>query len=608
MKINIFQGGGILPIHTPGQYPTYLGGQSGTSSSSSSSKAKSSESEKMMIDVLKEMQGKVLPGEYDTFLKYVTKWLANPTQSKIPALLKLSNQMLHNADVLEKAKTELFKNNAAGEFARSGTRIYCMNPETEQVELLTVDDIKKREKKNKPVQMLTYTDLYNLRANYPALQFNNNITNDIAESVGMAQIDKFCNDVLARIKADTIEKKGVASKSDIKKSLIKLSQSLNGKTPTESEIESFNQLLKIHDQMESGGDYDFHIKDANSRKHAEIALGYIYQMLPKNMKDALTVQSQIYGDGNPVKTIASMLHFGTQHDEIIDVKPDDGTKESSIKLGPLETFLNGDLNQTNVDITLGKDNVVRFKGSTGYLIDYNNNPLETGLLSNVFANNNMGTWLDKSQVYFGNQKIPQYALNNFICKAEQTVNTMVPVKSNGDIDFDMFDKLQKAESQIAAAPDKTPEVIQTIYRKNGVPTTRVGNEIKPNLKLEQFIIASGVTTDDVIEDPEDKRFMQLVKNDDVIEGYESMFESIYGSVNSALKKQKLVEIDVPDGDPIEGIIFMRVRPDALTNLAAKSGHGSIVTNPTLEQNMVRQEINNTRNNSNFTAANLAFLQ
>jgi hypothetical protein len=75
--------------------------------------------------------------------------------------------MLHNADVLEKAKVELFKNNAAGEIARSGTRIYCMNHETENLELLTVEDIKKREKKNKPVQMLTYTDLYNLRANYP---------------------------------------------------------------------------------------------------------------------------------------------------------------------------------------------------------------------------------------------------------------------------------------------------------------------------------------------------------------------------------------------------------------------------------------------------------
>lgn len=607
MRINTFQVGGILPVHTPWQYSNYVSEQS-TTTSSSSSKSNTDPYEKMMIDVLKDMQGKVLPGEYDTFLKHVTRWLANPTQSKIPALLKLGNQMLHNADVLEKAKVELFKNNAAGEIARSGTRIYCMNHETENLELLTVEDIKKREKKNKPVQMLTYTDLYNLRANYSQLQFNNNIINDIAEGIGMDKVDKFCSDILARIKADTIEKKGVASKSDIKKALTKLASSFDGKAPTEAQVESFNQLLKVHEQMESSGDYDFHVKDVNSRKHMEVALGYIYQMMPKNMKEALTVQSQIYGDSNPIKTISAMLHFGTQHDETLEVKPDDGTKESSIKLGPLETFLNGDLNQTTVDITLGTDNVVRFKGSTGYLIDYKNDPLETGLLSNVFANNNMGAWLDKNQVYFGNQKIPQYALNNFICKAEQTVNTMVPVKSNGDIDFDMFDKLQKAESQIAAAPDKTPEVIQTIYRKNGVPTTRVGNEIKPNLKLEQFIIASGVTTDDVIEDPEDKRFMQLVKNDDVIEGYESMFESIYGSVNSALKKQKLVEIDVPDGDPIEGIIFMRVRPDALTNLAAKSGHGSIVTNPTLEQNMVRQEINNTRNNSNFTAANLAFLQ
>jgi hypothetical protein len=230
-------------------------------------------------------------------------------------------------------------------------------------------------------------------------------------------------------------------------------------------------------------------------------------MMPKNMKEALTVQSQIYGDSNPIKTISAMLHFGTQHDETLEVKPDEGNKESHVKLGPLETFLNGDLNQTTVDITLGTDNVVRFKGSTGYLIDYKNDPLETGLLGNVFANSNMGVWLDKNQVYFGDHKIPAHALNNFICKAEQTVNTMVPVKSNGNIDFEMFNRLQKAEKQISEAPNKTPEVIQTIYHRNGIPTTRVGNEIKPNLKLEQFIIASGVTTDSVIEEPEGNMFM-----------------------------------------------------------------------------------------------------
>jgi hypothetical protein len=71
----------------------------------------------------------------------------------------------------------------------------------------------------------------------------------------------------------------------------------------------------------------------------------------------------------------------------------------------------------------------------------------------------------------------------------------------------MFNRLQKAEKQISEAPNKTPEVIQTIYHRNGIPTTRVGNEIKPNLKLEQFIIASGVTTDSIIEEPEDNMFM-----------------------------------------------------------------------------------------------------
>jgi hypothetical protein len=61
---------------------------------------------------------------------------------------------------------------------------------------------------------------------------------------------------------------------------------------------------------------------------------------------------------------------------------------------------------------------------------------------------------------------------------------MVPVDSKGNIDFNMFTKLQKAQEQIQQAPNKTPEVIQTIYNKHGIPTVREGNEIKPNLHLE----------------------------------------------------------------------------------------------------------------------------
>jgi hypothetical protein len=155
--------------------------------------------------------------------------------------------MLHNADTLEKAKAELYKNGAQGEIARSGTRIYCMNPENGNVELLSYEDIKKREKKKKPVQILNNIDLFNLRANSKDLQFNNYITNDISEAVSMTQVDKFCQDVLAKIKEDTIEKKGTASKADIKRALTKIAQETQGKAPSPEQVESFNQLLKIQE-------------------------------------------------------------------------------------------------------------------------------------------------------------------------------------------------------------------------------------------------------------------------------------------------------------------------------------------------------------------------
>lgn len=609
MKVNKYQVGGILPVHTPWQYSNFIGNQGTQSDSSNSSSSKSStgDYEKMMIDVLKDMKGKVLPSEYDAFLRKVSKFINNPDQNSIVGILSHANLLLNNKESADKMSTELLKNEAQGEIARSGTNIYCRNLETGNIELLSAEDIQKRYKKNKTVQVLTYKDLDDLRRNDPNLGYKNSIINDIGEGVGMSKIDKFCNDILSRIKADIIDKSGIASKSDIKKSLTKIAQEIQGKNPTPEQIESFNQLLKIQEQM-SNGDYSYHIKTQDSKKHIGIALNYIYSMMPKNMKEALIVQSQLYGNGKPVELIASMLNFSTQREEVLDVKPENNSSGSNMRLNPTEMFLNGDLNQTTVDITLDNNHVVKFKGSTGYLTDYQNKPLETTLLGNVLANNNMGTILDKNQIYFGDQKVPQYTLNNFICKSDTAVNTMVPVKSNGDIDFAMFTKLQKAEQQINEAPNKTPEVIQTIYQRNGIPTERIGDEIKPNLHLEPFIVVSGVTTDDVIKEPENNMFIQTVQNDDIADGYELMFESIYGNINAALNKAGAAEIDVPGGLPIEGVIFMKLRPDAQMNVASRSGHGATVQGQTLEESMIRQNLNNTRQNNNFTSASLASLQ
>lgn len=604
MKVNKYQVGGILPVHTPWQYSNFIGSQE-TTSNSSSSKSSAGDYEKMMIDVLKDMKGKVLQSEYDVFLKKVSKFIDNPDQGAIVGLLSHANLLLTNKERADKMSAELNENNAGGEIARSGTYIYCKNLETDKVELLSANDIQKRIKKDKPIQVLTYNDLDSLRRNDSSLGYNNNIINDIGEGIGMQKISEFCNSILDKIESDIVEKKGNITKADIRKSISQFNNS--GKAPTPEEAESLIQLSKMYSQMSSDGQYKYDIKTESSRKHINAAFKYIYQMMPKNMKEALTVQSQIYGDGKPENLIAEFLHFGTKETEKYDVSLDEKAMENKSRLTPLETFLNGDLNQTNIKITLGND-VVSFKGSVGYLTDYHKNPLETNLLGNVLSNNNMGTLLDTNQIYFGNNKIPFYALNNFIYKGEQAGNTMVPVDSKGNIDFNMFTKLQKAQEQIQQAPNKTPEVIQTIYSKHGIPTIREGNEIEPNLHLEQFIVASGVTTNNIIEDPEQSLFTQLVNNDDLKDGYEMLFKRIYGNTNTILKKQGFSEIDIPTGNPIEGVIFMKVKPEALTMLAANSGHGSVVSNPTLEQNMVRQQINNSRNNSNFIQANLASLQ
>jgi hypothetical protein len=114
----------------------------------------------------------------------------------------------------------------------------------------------------------------------------------------------------------------------------------------------------------------------------------------------------------------------------------------------------------------------------------------------------MGSFIDQSQIYFGSEKIDPMVTSNFIYDGGSQMLTEVPVDGRGNIDFDKFRKLSKAEQMISEAPNKTPEVIQTIYKKCGIPTTTKNGQIVPDLQTQRFFIFNAMTTTEVI-DPED---------------------------------------------------------------------------------------------------------
>jgi hypothetical protein len=159
-------------------------------------------------------------------------------------LLSHANLLLTNKERADKMSAELNENNAGGEIARSGTYIYCKNLETDKVELLSANDIQKRIKKDKPIQVLTYNDLDSLRRNDSSLGYNNNIINDIGEGVGMQKISEFCNSILDKIESDIVEKKGNITKADVRRSISQFNNS--GKAPTPEEVESLIQLSKMY--------------------------------------------------------------------------------------------------------------------------------------------------------------------------------------------------------------------------------------------------------------------------------------------------------------------------------------------------------------------------
>lgn len=614
MKVNLLQVGGILPTHTPWQYPSAPAVGSSTSSGTSKSSKSSGDTDEyidLLNDVLKKLNGEALSSEYGLFAKSVSRFIHNPSQKAVMGLLEHANLLMNNKKRSNEVSQILKELKVEGEIARSGQLVYCQDMNTGKVERLSVADVKKRIKKKKPVRLLTNTQLDTLRRDDPNLGYHNEIFDDLTSAVSTEAITAYCMTVIDKIEKEGINKSGVTTKADVRRVLNQMSAQFQGKQPTEEQLQGFVELSQLYGQMGEDGTYKYTINNASKRQSIQKAFDYIYSLMPKNMKDALVVKAALNDHDKPHTYIAELLEITTENVPEIKAELDETSMSNKGRMSEVETFIDGSLNQTEIPISLDSNTVVNFKGSViGALFDKKQNPIDTTLLNNVLSNQNMGTFVDKNQVYFGTTKIPTYQQQNFVYTGDKAMLTEVPVKTNGDIDFDMFLKLSKAKEQIKNAPNPTPEVIQTIYKKNGVPTKIVNNQVVPNLQVERFFVTNGITTDDVIDLDElsNPMFIQQVNNDDTAEGYEAILDNIYTTTNAILAKNGLSEIDQPGGNPLEGVIFMKMSSTTPTSIAASSGHGSVVSVPTLGENMVRQSVQNSRNNNNFTAAGFSALQ
>lgn len=282
------QQGGVAPFTV--FTPVAMGGERTTSQTSSSlfdlakgASSKKDDSAKEKLDfvksLFKEINGlpidvnytyKAFKNVFDQAELFGTEISSDDLAGMYLKAMNQLNNVKFSKEIFDKAKAEATSKEALNEFAVSADgRLVLQDMESGKITLGTLTDAKE-----KGLNPLTNNQLLNLRAYSPDMLLGkgDQYMEIVSNGVGMTKIAEFLKNQLPHI--GNIE------------------EALEGYTKQDSvNIKAGIQLLKDA----PAGEYKWSQYSKQQQKQAEMAIGYLIGILPKNMKTILQVNAQMQG-------------------------------------------------------------------------------------------------------------------------------------------------------------------------------------------------------------------------------------------------------------------------------------------------------------------------
>lgn len=610
MKVRKYQEGGqqlftLYQRQTPWITQTETGATQSQAAPASVSGGKESSLDKFtnssLTEAVKTVISHGLPNEASVFMNALAMYQLNPN-SPIAArkIIAIASNIKYSDTELKKAEDKMYANGAGSEIARSGLNVYVRNTKTNEI------SIKNPTKLDKNDAVLTYSQLATARANDKQLSFNSNVIGDIGQGIGMEKIDDFIVGIIDKLGQETIKSSGVIDKASLKKTIDAYAQA--GKKPTSSELEQLTELV----QAGVDGIYNITKEHTTNRNYLPQAFNYLYRMLPQNMKDALMVKGAIENI-DPAELIKERMLINTSSSETTKLDFNaSATKEATggsksgtktVNLTPLEKLIFGDLNaDTPYRLRDHRDRSIEMvfpSSANGTLVDYNNNPIDETILSDILHSSKFGAFVDRNNVYFGEQKLNQGQLDYVIYNDSPAYKIKMPVTRSGGIDWEKLKALGMAHEEVSQLENKTPEVIQTIYSKYGLPVA-VDADLKIHDLYEtgNFIVITGESTEHIVDETTPYVEELFGMDQDIRKNHDYQIWDNLGLGDAD------GWIGLGRSDIVRAPIFMKLLPSAQLDAAYAAGHGSTVTNPTLEQDMANELIRKRGQQNPFGNANL----
>ena len=513
----------------------------------------------------------------------VTKAMTHSVMSKI-------NKVLQNSKYLEDAEKDSEKNDVIGEIAVGNYygrgQLYVLDRKND---IKSIDLAQYDPEKHGPA--LTINELIEHRKFNPTQAFDTSLTRIINSNVGMSKINNRIQEIIKTVgSAETT--------SEAYTDLVSYLGQESAKRPTRDQLATLQSMAQALQTL--GPDAIFKNKQVFESKNVQDAFKYIESVLPRSEKMQLIgryianggdrknaeayVQSLIINALNSSNDVKSGNYIDYEGTINKAAGTQAGNKEGKqVNMTGLEQLAQGTLGQRAYTI-VSKNNsglALTLKGAgLGKLTDAKNNLVNESILSDAL-NSGLGALIDTNNIFFGDQKISPNMLDQFVYDGNDVINIWAPVSADGGVDFSKLQKYEELRQKIKANPSLSQEDIAYLMQEIGINGTldKNGNFVGNDPNMGQFIVLTGITSDEVIDDSENEVSYKLHGKDKDLTL--EKIKQIYGVANKGFKGDARRSFKTGwfdwTTDLFAAPIFMRLGQTAQYDASTIVGNGPRIT-------------------------------
>lgn len=560
--------------------------------------AKSSDDELISKDLLKNLNG--IPVDVDNLMGVIADLeykssMGMPVSSKTVRSIEAQiNRVAQQAKYLEQAEERAVKNDALGEIA--------VGDQGQLFTLTKKGDVKSVSASEYNIEKhgaaMTINQLIEHRKFNPTQAYDSSLTQVIGNNIGMSKISDYIQKIVASVGSSE-------TSSEAYTDLAGIVGMEAAKRPSQEQLQTLQQLYQLSQTV--GMDTIFKEKNILKQKNVQEAFTYINNILPRNMR--LQLQSRFVANGvsleNSAEGISALIgnalmsgndikqSYSIDYDSSIN--KDAGTTKGSSKTfyqRPNEAFFDGDLNQTTITLSDNKNRnayAMQLKGNMMPALTTDNGNAVANLPLQIALNETIGKYLDKNQIYIGEEKLTEGALNNIAYSNSPVAKVYMPVDQNGNIDWAGFHAFSEAEEEI-----KRNKI--TDYRqKNQIhaahhsyATYDSDGNIQETDYIKPYMMTYGYTIDDLLSD---ENTFTFELDGDEEQFADQLIESVYNKkVAQTYGLKKMAKKQVWD-DIVKVPVFIKINQFASGDAYRYGGHGSNMTPRTLQEDMIQEQLN-----------------